>query len=102
MDKFTLYLQKFDILQNVTDDEVKKSETLLRTYGPMLHSAAQGIDELEEECYAGRRQSISDFINLAIDYDRCRPPAHCRAPGRYGALHAATLHFGNRVAACEG
>ncbi len=70
MDKFTLYLQKFDILQNVTDDEVKKSETLLRTYGPMLHSAAQGIDELEEECYAGRRQSISDFINLAIDYDR--------------------------------
>lgn len=70
MDKFTLYLQKFDILQNVTDEEITKSETLLRTYGPMLRSAAQGIDELEEECYAGRRQSISDFINLAIDYDR--------------------------------
>lgn len=70
LDKFELYLQKLDILQNVTDEEIKKSETLLRTYGPMLRSAAQGIDELEEECYAGRRQSISDFINLAIDYDR--------------------------------
>lgn len=70
MDRFTLYLQKFDILQNVTDEEIKKAETLLRSYGPMLRSAAQGIDELEEECYAGRRQSISDFINLAIDYDR--------------------------------
>lgn len=70
MDRFTLYLQKFDILQIVTNEEIKKSETLLRSYGPMLRSAAQGIDELEEECYAGRRQSISDFINLAIDYDR--------------------------------
>lgn len=70
MDRFTLYLQKFDILQIVTDEEIKKTETLLRSYGPMLRSAAQGIDELEEECYAGRRQSISDFINLAIDYDR--------------------------------
>lgn len=69
MDKFARYLQKFDILQNVTNDEIERTETLLRAYSPMLRSAAQGIDELEEECYAGRRQSISDFINLAIDYD---------------------------------
>lgn len=69
MDKFARYLQRFDILQNVTSDEIERTETLLRAYSPMLRSAAQGIDELEEECYAGRRQSISDFINLAIDYD---------------------------------
>lgn len=69
MDKFTRYLQKFDILQNVTSDEIERTETLLRAYSPMLRSAAQGIDELEEECYVGRRQSVSDFINLAIDYD---------------------------------
>lgn len=69
MDKFARYLQKFDILQNVTNDEIERTETLLRAYSPMLRSAAQGIDELEEECYASRRQSISDFINLAIDYD---------------------------------
>lgn len=69
MDKFARYLQRFDILQNVTSDEIERTETLLCAYSPMLRSAAQGIDELEEECYAGRRQSISDFINLAIDYD---------------------------------
>ena len=34
MDKFTLFLQKLDILQNVTDEEVQKTETLLRVYGP--------------------------------------------------------------------
>ena len=69
MDKFTLFLQKLDILQNVTDEEVQKTETLLRVYGPMLRAAAQSLGELDEMCYEGRRQSITDFINLAIDYD---------------------------------
>lgn len=70
LDKFTLFLQKLDILQNVTDEEVQKTETLLRVYGPMLRAAAQSLGELDEMCYEGRRQSITDFINLAIDYDR--------------------------------
>ena len=69
LDKFTLFLQKLDILQNVTDEEVQKTETLLRVYGPMLRAAAQSLGELDEMCYEGRRQSITDFINLAIDYD---------------------------------
>lgn len=70
MDKFALYLQKLDITQNVTDDEVEKTEQLLHAYAPTLRRAARRIDELDEECYESRRQSISDFINLAIDYDR--------------------------------
>ena len=35
----------------------------------MLRAAAQSLGELDEMCYEGRRQSITDFINLAIDYD---------------------------------
>ena len=43
---------------------------LLHVYAPTLRSAAHRLEELGEECYEGRRQTISDFINLAIDYDR--------------------------------
>lgn len=63
MDKFTLFLQKLDILQNVTDEEVQKTETLLRVYGPMLRAAAQSLGELDEMCYEGRRQSYR-FLSI--------------------------------------
>lgn len=69
VDKFAQFLQNLDILQIVTEEEVKRTETLLRVYGPMLRSASQSLVELNEFCYEGRRQSISDFINLSIDYD---------------------------------
>ena len=32
-------------------------------------SGFEPFEEMDEECYEGRRQSISDFINLAIDFD---------------------------------
>lgn len=70
MDKFASYLKKLDITQNVTEEEVEKTEMLLHVYAPTLRGAAHRLDELGEECYEGRRQTISDFINLAIDYDR--------------------------------
>ena len=70
MDKFASYLRKLDITQNVTEEEVEKTEMLLHVYAPTLRSAAHRLEELGEECYEGRRQTISDFINLAIDYDR--------------------------------
>lgn len=70
MDKFASYLRKLDITQNVTEEEVEKTEMLLHVYAPTLRSAAHRLEELGEECYEGRRQTISVFINLAIDYDR--------------------------------
>lgn len=70
MSKFQNYLKRFDIAANVTDEELEKTKALLLLYGPTLRRAARGIDEFEEECYESRRQSITDFINLAVDYER--------------------------------
>lgn len=70
MSKFQNYLQRFDIAANVTEDEMEKTVALLQLYGPTLRRSARGIDEFEEFCQESRRQSVSDFINLAIDYDR--------------------------------
>lgn len=69
MSKLQSYLKQFDIASRVTDDEVSEAEALLQVYAPMLRQSARGLDELDEFCYQGRRQSISDFISLAIDYD---------------------------------
>ena len=62
-------MKQFDIASNVTEDEVEKAEELLQLYSPLLRRAAQGIDDMEDFCVDSRRQSISDFITLAIDYD---------------------------------
>ena len=69
MSKFQNYMKQFDIASNVTEDEVEKAEELLQLYSPLLRRAAQGIDDTEDFCVDSRRQSISDFITLAIDYD---------------------------------
>lgn len=69
MSKFQNYMKQFDIASNVTEDEVEKAEELLQLYSPLLRRAAQGIDDMEDFCVDSRRQSISDFITLAIDYD---------------------------------
>lgn len=76
MDRFNDFIQQFDITQKVTDEEVQKTVTLLQLYTPLLNRAANQIDEIEEACYESRRQSISDFINLAIDYDRDNDRKH--------------------------
>lgn len=70
MSKFQSYLQRFDIAANVTEDELEKTVALLQLYGPTLRRSVRGIDEYEEYCQDSRRQSVSDFINLAVDYDR--------------------------------
>lgn len=69
MAKFDDYLKKFDLLAQVTDEEMMKTQALLRLYAPVMRQAARSLDEFEEECYELRSQSITDFINLAIDYD---------------------------------
>ena len=70
MSKFQEYLKKFDLTAQVTDEELAKTQALLRLYAPVMRQAARNLDEFEEECYEMRSQSITDFINLAIDYDR--------------------------------
>ena len=70
MSKFENYLKRFDIAANVTDEELEKTQALLQLYGPTLRRASRRLEEFEDECYESRRQSVSDFINLAVDYDR--------------------------------
>lgn len=70
MSKFQNYLKTFDITSTLTEEDIDKTLALLQIYGPTVRRTASRIGEMEEECYEGRRQSISDFINLAIDYDR--------------------------------
>lgn len=70
MSKFQNYLKTFDLTSTLTDEDIEKTMALLQIYGPTVRRTAARLDEMEEECYEGRRQSISDFINLAIDYDR--------------------------------
>lgn len=75
MDKFSKYLQQFDITLNVSEDEIVKAKELLQLYSPILRRAGRNIEEMEDVCYESRRQSVSDFINLAIDFDQ---DADCR------------------------
>ena len=70
MSKFENYLKRFDIAANVTDEELEKTQALLQLYGPTLRRASRRLEEFEDECFESRRQSVSDFINLAVDYDR--------------------------------
>ena len=70
MSKFQNYLKTFDITSTLTEEDIEKTMALLQIYGATVRRTAARIDEFEEECYESRRQSISDFINLAIDYDR--------------------------------
>lgn len=64
MSKFQEYLKKFDLTAQVTDEELAKTQALLRLYAPVMRQAARNLDEFEEECYEMRSQSITDFINL--------------------------------------
>ena len=69
MTKFQNLLAQFDITSTITDEDIEKTTALLNLYGPTLRRAGRSIEELEEECFESRRQSVSDFINLAIDFD---------------------------------
>jgi len=69
MTKFQNLLAQLDITSTITDEDIEKTMTLLNLYGPTLRRAGRSIEEMEDECFESRRQSVSDFINLAIDFD---------------------------------
>lgn len=70
MTLFDKYLRSFDHASTLTEEEVNKATALLQLYAPTVRQTATRLGEMDEECFEKRRQSISDFINLAIDYDR--------------------------------
>jgi len=69
MSKFQSYLDQFNRAAAVTDEEIEKTMTMLQLYAPTLRRSARGVEAMEEFCYESRRQSVADFINLAIDYE---------------------------------
>lgn len=69
MTKFQNLISQLDITSTITDEDIEKTITLLNLYGPTLRRAGRNIEDMEEECFESRRQSVSDFINLAIDFD---------------------------------
>ena len=70
MTKFQSLLDQFDITSTITDEDIEKTTSLLNLYAPTLRRAGRSISDMEDECFERRRQSVSDFINLAIDFDR--------------------------------
>ena len=69
MDKFKDYLTQFDITNSVTEEDIENTTSLLQLYAPILRRASHSIVDMEVECFDARRQSVTDFVNLAIDFD---------------------------------
>ena len=67
MSKFQSYLEKLDITNTITEEDIEKTVALLNLYAPTLRRAGRSISEMEEECYESRRQSVSDFIKELKD-----------------------------------
>jgi len=69
MSKIQQYLKSFDLTAKLSNEDIESTIALLQIYAPTVRRTAMRIGEMGEECYERRRQSISDFIALAIDYD---------------------------------
>ena len=69
MSKFYDYLKQFDLTSMVTDEDVEKTLALLQLYAPTMRRAGARINDLEEVCFESHRQTVADFIDLAIDFD---------------------------------
>jgi len=69
MGDFTGYIHEFDMASKVTDEELGHTMSLLKLYGPTLRRAGRGIAEMEEECIGRHQKTITEFIDLAIDFD---------------------------------
>ncbi len=69
MDKFQDFINALDITAAVSDEEIERTKIMLQLYSPTLRHSANSLSEMEDECFETRRQAITDFVNLAIDYD---------------------------------
>lgn len=76
MSSFETYVQNLLVTNQVTDTELAKAVQLLKLYAPVFRQSVERLGELSQECYASRRQSVVDFLNLAIDYDHDKDCRH--------------------------
>ena len=56
-------------IRTLSSEELSNTLSLLNLYAPLVQQSLERMEEYTEECYASRRQSVTDFINLAVDYD---------------------------------
>jgi len=69
MNNFDKFIYSLDITNNVTDEEIEKAQQLLKMYPSILRRSTRTLTEIKSECHDKTRQSVSEFINLAVDYD---------------------------------
>ena len=70
MSKLQNYIDSLNVMNSLTDEDLHNTLALLNLYAPLVRQSARLMDEFSEECFESRRQSVTDFINLAIDCDR--------------------------------
>jgi len=69
MSKLSDYITSLNITNKIDQNDIDKTEALLNVYANVMQQSARRIDELDCETFAASRQSILDFINLAVDFD---------------------------------
>lgn len=69
MSKLSDYISSLNITNRIDQRDIDRTEALLNVYANVMQQSARRIDELDREVYASNRQSILDFINLAVDFD---------------------------------
>ena len=69
MGKFEAYISQFNLDARVSDEDIKKVKLLLQLYSPTLRVTSHRINDMETGCGIKRSQSVTDYINLAIDFD---------------------------------
>lgn len=57
-------------MPDLTQKEMDDTLALLNLYTPLVKQSIDCINECTEVCFETRRQSVTDFINLALDHDR--------------------------------
>jgi hypothetical protein len=70
MSKFQEFLKQFTPAAQVTNEEIEKTKALLPLYAPTIQRVARNIGDMEDECQERRSQTVVDFVNLCIDYER--------------------------------
>lgn len=70
MSKLADYISNMNIVNRIDHDDIEKTQALLEIYVSVMQQSARRIDELDQESFAANRQSILDFINLAVDFDQ--------------------------------
>jgi hypothetical protein len=69
MSKLADYISSMNIVNRIGRDDIEKTQALLEIYVSVMRQSARRIDEMDRESFEANRQSILDFVNLAVDFD---------------------------------